>query len=395
MKTFPSHQRFLAAVSLNALLACASSLAFAGEEAAHPPAATSDTASSTWNPQAAASYLDYRAGWWITWKNAERDHGTFCVSCHTAVPYELARPALRKTLAEPGPTDSERLILDNVTKRVRMWKEILPPYNDKDYGEHKEVESRATEAVLLAFVLANHDAQAGKLSEDTRSAFDHLWALQQPDGPGKGAWLWQMFEMNPWEGSISAYHGATLAAVAVGVAPDRYSATSAIQGNIAALRDYLNREYSSQPLVNRATLLWASTKVPGLVTPERQKSIIAELSSSQREDGGWSLFPMAKTWRDWTPSVLTGEWKRHDQTPQDLNSDGYATALAVFVLQQSGISHDDARIKRGRAWLLQHQNKTEGFWYTSSINKHRDPASDAGRFMSDAATAYAVLALTN
>ena len=69
------------------------------------------------------------------------------------------------------------------------------------------------------------------------------------------------------------------------------------------------------------------------------------------------------------------------------------TALVVFVLRQAGVPREDARIQRGRAWLQQHQNKSEGFWCTSSINKRRDPASNVGRFMSDAATAYAVLAL--
>ena len=51
--------------------------------------------SPTWNRKAAAAYLDQRQDWWQKWPSAARDHGTFCVSCHTAAPYALARPALR------------------------------------------------------------------------------------------------------------------------------------------------------------------------------------------------------------------------------------------------------------------------------------------------------------
>ena len=379
----------MAFATLAIFVGAVSHFAFARDAAAKPAAAES------WNPKAAATYLDQRAKWWIGWDHAAREHGTFCISCHTAEPYALARPALHRALAETSPTENERIIFENVAKRVRLWKELAPLYNDKEDGPKKSVESRGTESVVLTFVLAEHDAQNGKLSDDTRTAFNNMWALQQADGPSKGAWLWQLFDLNPWEGNISPYHGATLAAVAIGEAPENYRTTPEIQKNIAALQEYLDREFSSQPLVNRATLLWASSALPGLISPERQKSIIEELSGRQREDGGWSLFPMSKTWHDWSPSALVGDWKRGDGTPEDMNSDGYATGLAVFVLRKAGLPREDPRIQRGRAWLVQHQNKTEGLWYTSSINKHRDPASNVGRFMSDAATAYAVLALTD
>ena len=64
--------------------------------------------SNTWDQKAAAAYLDQRAGWWMEWPRAARDHGTFCVSCHTAVPYAMSRPLLRGPLAEQGPSANEQ-----------------------------------------------------------------------------------------------------------------------------------------------------------------------------------------------------------------------------------------------------------------------------------------------
>src|SRR5437879_3545920 len=111
---------------------------------AGPPSGT--PAANSWNRKAAAGYLDQRESWWAAWPTAARDHETFCVSCHTALPYALSRPALRAALAEGAPSVNEQRLLDNVTKRVRLWKEVEPFYKDEKYGANKAIESRGTEA---------------------------------------------------------------------------------------------------------------------------------------------------------------------------------------------------------------------------------------------------------
>ena len=63
-------------------------------------------------------------------------------------------------------------------------------------------------------------------------------------------------------------------------------------------------------------------------------------------------------------------------------------------MQQARSAAIESPIARGLEWLVRHQEPATGRWTASSLNKQRDPASDAGKFMSDAATAYAVMALT-
>lgn len=345
------------------------------------------SATNSWNQRAAANYLDNREAWWMAWPAAARDHGTFCISCHTALTYALSRPALGSALGEQVPPGAERRLLDNVTKRVRLWKEVKPYYGDQ------AKQSRGTEAVLNALILATSDVSSGRLSKDTRTALDNMFALQEPTGSQKGAWPWIDFRNEPWEADDSPFYGACLAALAIGTAPENYRATPGIQNNLELLRDYLTRESPKQSLIHQVALLWASTKLPGLIDPQQQKSIIKEVVSKQRADGGWSLSSLAWTWRGTSLFSLAKLWIRSDATPLVEKSDGYATGLIALALQETGLPQENISLQRGLAWLVHNQRGVDGGWPAYSLNKRHDPSSGTGHFMNDAATAFAVLAL--
>lgn len=336
--------------------------------------------SNSWNSKTAASYLDGRAEWWMTWPSAARDHGTFCVSCHTTLPYALSRSSLRTALAEEAPSATERKLIDNVTKRVRIWNEAEPFYKDGKSGPTKSSESRGTEAVLNALVLAAYDRPSKMLTADTRAAFANLWALQITSGENAGTLPWLDFHNRPWEADDSPFYGATLAAIAAGMTPLDYRA--GVHQNLDLLETYLKRNYAAQSPINRTVLLWASANLPTLLTPAQRKSLIDELTALQQPDGGWSL------------TSLAGTWKRRDGSALETRSDGYATGLVTFALEQAGVSREQKPVKSAVAWLAQNQSEEDGRWLAYSLNKERDLKSDVGRFMADAATAYAVLALT-
>jgi squalene-hopene/tetraprenyl-beta-curcumene cyclase len=162
--------------------------------------------------------------------------------------------------------------------------------------------------------------------------------------------------------------GERLQGAGVGTAPGYYPAAAGAdtEGRVQLLRGYLRAGLPGQNLYNRAWALWASTQLKGVLTKDEQQAIIGQLFARQREGG----------------------------TAQETASDGYATGLVLHVLQTAGVPKGHRQLSRGLAWLKANQ-AASGAWASTSLNKKRDPATHVGKFMSDAATAFAVLALAH
>jgi squalene-hopene/tetraprenyl-beta-curcumene cyclase len=294
----------------------------------------------------AATFLDSVA---LDWTRERK-----CGTCHTNYPYLVARPVLK----EPA-TAAMAEIRGFFEGRVAHWDDAA-----------KEAKPRwDAEVVSTAAALAMNDAAtSGKLHPRTRQALDRVWTVQKSDG----GFDWLKCGWPPLE--HDDYYGAIVAALGVGHAPDGYAETKAALAGVQKLRVYFSKN-PAPSFHHRVMLLWASTRVDGLMAAKERSATIARLRQIQRADGGWNLASL-------------GDWKRHDGSANDpaAASDGYATGLSMFVLRQAGIPASDPCLKRGAAWLLSNQ-RASGRWFT------RSPSTDVHHFITHAGTAFAVLAL--
>lgn len=296
-----------------------------------------------WNPKLAAAFMDERQKQWFAWPTAAKAGGP-CVSCHTGLPYLIARPGLRRVLGEPEPTKWETGLLDALRARLE----------GKAAGSAQSI---GTESIMAAVFL-----------RDNPAAQDRLWNLQLRDGKRRGGWNWFELELDPWENTEAPFFGASL--VALTVAPARSGE------QVEAFTGYLKSAAEDQPLQNRLTLLWTARNLPGL----SRREWIDEAFAKQGEDGGWS-------------NEAIGPWKARPAAIASPGSNSYATAFATFTLLEGGVKPGDPRLAKALDWLRSHQDKAGGYWDARSMNKRFEAGSMEEQFMRDAATGFAAAAL--
>lgn len=272
-----------------------------------------------------------------------------CFTCHSNLAHLYARPLVQVE----GPAGSE----------VRKFAEELIEKRWADAGPRWDAEVVAA-AAALAF---NDAATTGKLHPLTRQALDRMWTVQRDDG----GFTWIKCDWPPMESDD--HYGATLAAIAVGRAPEDYAQTPAAVAGVKKLKQYF-KENPGAMLHHRAMMLWGASSLEGLLSVEEQQAIVKQLLDLQKPDGGWSV-------------ATLGDWKRGDDKPQDTEtSDGYGTGFVIYVLRQAGVPASDRRIEKGIAWLKANQRES-GRWFTRSLHQ------DSKHFITHAGTAFALMAI--
>jgi hypothetical protein len=149
-----------------------------------------------------------------------------------------------------------------------------------------------------------------------------------------------------------------------------------VRDQTAALNAYLLESIESRRLHDRLALLLARSFIPDSV----RQAITSDAFSRQQPDGGWTIASL-------------GPWMTHPDAPPSSGTHAYATAFTTVALLRGGVSASDPRLAKALTWLQTHQDPGTGAWAAVSMNKRYPDGSMESRFMQDAATAFASLAL--
>ena len=308
---------------------------------------------ASWNSRAAATYLDARMAWWLKWPTASRDHGTSCVSCHTALPYALARPALRAELAERDLSDPERKLVENVVKRVWLWKDVDPFYPDQTTGLPKT--RRVTRNGGDSKCAHPRAPRCGERNTERRhspgSPHKPVVLAVQDEGHRKAPWAWLNFHNEPWEANGSPYFGAALGRHRRG---DRTGQLRVRAGQSRSRgTPFATICNAVRTLCTCSIASWRSGR-PGnfldRLTPVQHQAITSTRSSpSSRKTAGGAHR------RSDRGSAATA--RRSTQSAMVM-----PRAWSCSRFGERARHAADVRVRSGLEWLIRHQDASTGMW---------------------------------
>jgi len=332
-------------------------LQYASGDIAIPAATADEPIREKFSLEAAVDYLERGA---TAWQDARK-----CVSCHTNGVYNQFRPAMSPILGKPNPANRAFLVSETAESRT-LDAEVL------------KKGLRPTQAAVTAHGLAEWDRHVNdRLSDETRDALAFMLELQRDDGSWGNDTCWPPFES-------SNYHGATVAALAIGTAPGYLDELDPEKrAAVERLKTFL-KEHEAPHDYGRLLLLWASTRLDGLIDETKRETLVNMVLGHQNEDGGWSIrtFSTPEAWGDGRRAE-----KLRTETEFELRpSDGHQTGLAILVLREAGLPPEHPALQAGIAWLKSNQ-RASGRWWTRSLN------TDKQHFITYSGTMYPLAAL--
>ena len=237
-----------------------------------PPASADEPKRGMLSVTAAANYLDKGAR---IWSDSRK-----CVSCHTNGTYMQIRPALTAHLGAPA-ADQREFFVGALQILQKSDRELL------------KQSTRPAQTIYLAAGLAEWDAHVTKeLSPETAQALALMLEIQLETGTWGSLDRWPPFESD-------AFHEATVAAMAVGTAPGWLAnlKDEKLKSGVDRLKNYLKTQPPPHDY-GRVLLLWASTRMPGLIDDAQKKLLIELVFKHQQSDGGWSIrtFSTPEAW---------------------------------------------------------------------------------------------------